>query len=216
VETAEGHSRLPINAALFLIPIGAVAVSVRKKRWASALGVVLMATAFSMQIACGGGSTNNNNNGGGGGGGTTLPNLSIGWSAGTGYDVVTGLGSINLDNLADAWPGRTSSPAFKLDEAQVTAPTTTVSGVYTITLTRTNGAFTGNVDLECFTTGNATGDAQATCSLNPTTRTLNSGTPATSTLTFTATHAGIYSVFVKGTDQGTGISHSVNVPVTIN
>ncbi|HSS97923.1 MAG TPA: hypothetical protein VLK33_12875, partial [Terriglobales bacterium] len=96
-----------------------------------------------------------------------------------------------------------------------TAPTITVPGVYTITLTRTRASFTGNIDLKCFTTGNVAGDDQATCVVSPTTRTLNSGTPATATLTVTATRPGIYSVFVTGKDQTTGISHSVNVPFTI-
>lgn len=206
-EVAENHSRFPINAALFLIPLGVVVASVKRRRWVTVLGMVMVAVVFSLQVACGGGSTNNNNV-------TPPPNLSIGFSAGTGYDLVTGLGSVDLDQLANHWPGFTGAPAFKLDETQVTAATTTVSGAYTITFTRTNTGFSGTLDVKCFTTGDATGDAQATCTI-PATRTLTSATPTTSTLTFTATRPGIYSVFVTGKDQATGISHSVNVPVAI-
>ena len=213
VVAEERHSGLPVSAVLLLIPLGAVVVSAGRRRAAAVLSMLLVAAAFSVQIACGGGSNNNNNNSGDGGT-TPPPNLSIGWSAGTGYDLVTGLGSVNLDNLAQAWPGFTSSPAFKLDQTQTTQATSTVPGVFTITLTRTDSSFTGNVQLSCVETGDATGDPQASCTLNPTTRTLNSGTPATSTLTVTASHPGIYSVLVKG--QSGAISHAVNVPVTVN
>ena len=203
------HSRLPINPALFLIPLGAVVLSAGRRRWTSALGVVILATAFSVQIACGGGSSTNSNNNPP----PPPPNLKIGWSAGPGYDLTTGLGSVDLANLTNAWPGFTGSPAFQLDQAVVTPPTTSASGTFTITLTRTNSGFSGNVNLTCAGTGDATGDPLATCSLNPTTATLNSATPATATLTFSAAKSGTYSVLVSG--QSGAISHSVNVPVTV-
>jgi hypothetical protein len=129
VVAEERHSGLPVSAVLLLIPLGAVVVSAGRRRAAAVLSMLLVAAAFSVQIACGGGSNNNNNNSGDGGT-TPPPNLSIGWSAGTGYDLVTGLGSVNLDNLAQAWPGFTSSPAFKLDQTQTTQATSTVPGVF--------------------------------------------------------------------------------------
>ena len=207
-QVAETRSGLPAYAGLFLIPLGAVILSAGRRRWAAFLGMLLMVAAFSVQIACGGGSSNNNNNNN-----NPPPNLSIGWSAGTGYDVVTGLGSVDVSNLANAWPGFTSAPAFKLDQSLVTAPTTSVPGVFTITLTRTNSGATGTVTLSCIGTGDASGDAPISCSRNPTQLTL-SGTPTSSTLTVTATHAGTYSVLVTG--QSGAVSHSVNVPVTVN
>jgi subtilase family serine protease len=201
------HSGLPFNAVWFLIPVGAVVASAGRKRWSAAAGMVILAIAFSVQIACGGGTSSNSNNN------TPPPNLMIGWSAGPGYDLTTGLGSVDLANLANAWPGFTTSPAFQLDQTVVTPPTTSTPGTFTITLTRTNSGFSGNVNLTCVGTGNATGDPLASCSLNPTVATLNSATPATSTLTFNATKSGTYSVLVTG--QSGAISHSVNVPVTV-
>ncbi len=202
------HSGLPVSMAFFLVPLGAVVVSVKRRRWAAVLGMVLVAAAFSMQIACGGSSNNNNNNT------NPPPNLSIGWSAGTGYDLVTGLGSVDLSNLANAWPGFTGSPAFNLDQAVVTPATTSTPGTFTITLTRTNSGFSGSVTLLApATSGDAAGDPQASCSLNPTSVTLNSATPVTSTLTCNAAKSGTYSVLVTG--QSGAISHSVNVPLIV-
>jgi hypothetical protein len=55
----------------------------------------------------------------------------------------------------------------------------------------------------------------ATCSLNPTSRTLNSGSlTGTTTLTVNASTAGSYLVAVTGTSGN--VSHSVNVAVTVN
>src|ERR1700730_11324467 len=42
---------------------------------------------------------------------TTAP-FQIGYSAGTGYDLVTGLGSINANVLATSWPGFVVTPDF--------------------------------------------------------------------------------------------------------
>jgi len=208
VIAGEKRPGLPLNVAFFLIPLGAVVVSAGRRRWAAALAMVLVAAAFSVQIACGGGGSNNNPPP------PPPPNLSIGWSAGTGYDLVTGLGSVDLTQLANAWPGFTSSPAFQLDQLQVTPPTTTTNGVFTITVTRTNSGFSGNVDfLAPATSGDASGHAQAACTLNPTSVTVNSGTPVPSTLTCSASRSGTYSVLVTG--QSGAISHSVNVPLVV-
>jgi len=87
---------------------------------------------------------------------------------------------VDVSNLANAWPSFTSAPAFKLDQSLVTSPTTSVPGVFTITLTRTNSGATGTVTLSCIGTGDATGDAPVSCSRNPTQLTL-SGTPTSST-----------------------------------
>jgi len=44
---------------------------------------------------------------------TTAP-LQIGYSAGAGYDLVTGLGSVNANVLATAWPGLVLTPDFSV------------------------------------------------------------------------------------------------------
>ena len=47
--------------------------------------------------------------------------LSIGFSAGPGYDQVTGLGSVDVTNLTNAWAGLTSTPDFTVVGYSATA-----------------------------------------------------------------------------------------------
>jgi subtilase family serine protease len=204
-QVAEQRSGLPAYAGLMLLPLCAVFISVGRRRWTTVLGMFCVLAIFSAQIACGGGSSNNNGN-------TTPPppppptNLSIGWSAGTGYDLVTGLGSVNASVLANAWPGYTTSPAFDFNTGATITTTTTTPGTATLTV---NSAFSGTVDFTCVAI-----PVNATCTLNPTSRTLNNGAMGTTTLTVNASTAGTYLVAVTGTSGS--VSHSVNVPVTVN
>jgi len=104
-----------------------------------------------------------------------------GYNAGTGFDLVTGLGSVNIGNLLTKF-----GPNFYLSSS---AATVTVSsstpGTATITANSVNG-FAGSVSLAC--SGLPTG---ATCSFNPTSLTLTANGTATSTLTVSATAAGL-------------------------
>ena len=101
---------------------------------------------------------------------------SIGFSAGTGYDQVTGLGSVDVTNLANAWAAALAQytlSAGALSPAPVSAGNSTTT---TITVAPTSGStFTGTINYAC--SGLPTG---ATCSFNPTTTT---GTTGTTTLT---------------------------------
>jgi hypothetical protein len=69
----------------------------RSRAWTTAIAL-LAAVVLTANAGCGGGSGNNS-----GGGGTT-PNIGIsnGYNAGTGYDLATGLGTINVENLVNA------------------------------------------------------------------------------------------------------------------
>jgi hypothetical protein len=49
------------------------------------------------------GCAGNGGSNGGGGGNQTVGVLS-GYNAGTGYDLATGLGTVNVDNLVNQWP----------------------------------------------------------------------------------------------------------------
>ena len=211
-EISEKRSGLPAYAALFLLPLGAVFMYKGRRRAATILGILLVGSAASMQVACGGSSSSS-----GSGGNTPPPNLSIGWSAGTGYDLVTGLGTPDVATLLNAWQAQVGNPgsSFSLSEAQVAAPKANplTPGTYTITLTRSSG-FTGTVALTCVATGDVAGDAAPTCSFSA--PTLNSGS-TTSTLTVTtssSTVLGPFNVNVRGTSGA--LSHGVNVPVTVN
>ena len=105
----------------------------------------------------------------------------IGFSADTGYDLVTGLGSIDANVLVTSWPGFVAIPNFSLGGSSASISAPGQSGTSTITVSATNG-FTGTVDLSCTP---PTGSSQITCSFGATTPvTLDSTTTsATATLT---------------------------------
>ena len=102
-----------------------------------------------------------------------------GYNAGTGYDVTTGLGTINAANLINSFDS-----AFALSS---TGPTVTIaapgdSGTMSATITAKNG-FSGTVTFAC--SGLPSG---ATCSFNPPSATLSStATTAVTTLTVSTT-----------------------------
>jgi subtilase family serine protease len=73
-----------------------------------------------------------------------------GFSAGTGYDQVTGLGSVDATNLAAAWPaasGTTLIATATTVTASNSAPSVGASDTFTITVTATSGTPTGTVNL---------------------------------------------------------------------
>lgn len=77
---------------------------------------------------------------------------STGFSAGTGYDQVTGLGSVDATNLATAWPANSqTAPTLIATTTTVTAsnstPNVNASDTFTITVTAASGTPTGTVNL---------------------------------------------------------------------
>jgi len=79
----------------------------------------------------------------------------IGFTAGSGYDQVTGLGSVDAANLAAAWPANTGVSAALIDTtttivASSAAPNVNVSDTFTITVASASGTTipTGNVSIE--------------------------------------------------------------------
>jgi hypothetical protein len=105
------------------------------------------------------------------------PTTSIGYPVGPGYDLATGLGSLDIYNLVTEWPsisptnggcsksGGCTSPDFQLS---VSPPGITVSrgssGNITVNVTAING-FSSMVSLSCSVASNLTG---TTCSVSPT------------------------------------------------
>jgi len=136
---------------------------------------------------------------------TTAP-LQIGYSAGAGYDLVTGLGSIDANVLATSWPGFVSAPDFSVGGTPITIVGPGQTGTSTITVSPTNG-FTGTVALTCSGT-----PAGATCSFSPTS--LTTGT-STMTVTTTSTTPIASSVItVTGTSGATVHTTKVNLLVS--
>jgi subtilase family serine protease len=104
----------------------------------------------------------------------------IGFSTGTGYDQVTGIGSLNVANLIAAWP---ASPAadFLMDSLTSRISSPGAQGTSTITITALNG-FAQTVNLTCSPSSST---AHISCSLNPTSVDLSSNKTGTSTLSIT-------------------------------
>ena len=111
----------------------------------------------------------------------------IGYSAATGYDRATGLGSVDVNTLVRAWPGFVSSASFSVAADPITIASAGTSGSSTVTVSSSSG-FAGTVNLSC--TPPASSTAQITCSFSPASVVLsNSTTSATATLTVTTTAA---------------------------
>jgi len=95
---------------------------------------------------------------------------SIGFITTTGYDQVTGLGSVDADKLEAAWLAATPGADFLMDgQSSTVAPGQT--GTATVNVTATNG-FADTVNLTC--AANASSSAQIACTLNPTSVVLSS------------------------------------------
>jgi subtilase family serine protease len=108
----------------------------------------------------------------------------IGFSAGAGYDQVTGLGSLDVAKLISAWTAVTPAGDFALDGLVTSAAAAGQAGTSNITVTAMNG-FTGTVNLTCSATSAA---VKISCSLTPPSVTFpaTSGHTQTSTLSMTA------------------------------
>ena len=130
----------------------------------------------------------------------------IGYSAGTGYDLVTGLGSVNANVLVTNWPGFSLTPDFSVGGTPVSVTAPGQSGTSTITVSMLNG-FSGTVTLSCsglpvgascaFVQGSLTSTGTSTLTLST-----NSNTPT-----------GTTSITVTGTSGST--VHNVSVSLTV-
>jgi hypothetical protein len=95
----------------FLVGLLLICFRGRSRAWTTAIAL-LAAAVFTVNAGCGGGG----NGGGGGGGGLPGVGVQNGYSAGPGYDLATGLGSVNVGNLVAAHgfaalPGVQAPPA---------------------------------------------------------------------------------------------------------
>jgi subtilase family serine protease len=111
---------------------------------------------------------------------TTAP-FQIGFSAGTGYDLVTGLGSLDANVLVTSWPGFILEPSFSIGVTAATVTAPGQSGTSTITVKGTNG-FSGAVNLTCTPPATTT---TITCSFGSTTPVTLSSTTTSGTATLT-------------------------------
>jgi len=132
-------------------------------------------------------------------GGSTL-----GFAAGTGYDMVTGLGSVDLNNLATAWPASTNTKI---------GTTTTVTAATSTPTANTADNFTITVSSD---TGGTTPTGNISVSLNGGTASvfaLTSNGTYVDPLTFTS--AGAYTVVVQYLGDGTHAASTGAITVTV-
>lgn len=107
---------------------------------------------------------------------------SFGFSAGAGYDQVTGLGSLDVANLISAWTAVTPTQDFALGGLVTSSSAAGVAGTSTVTVSALNG-FAGTVNLTC--AGSAS--VKISCSLTPASVTFPAtNNTQTSTLSMTA------------------------------
>jgi subtilase family serine protease len=120
----------------------------------------------------------------------TTGTMQYGYSAGTGYDLVTGWGTIDVNKLIGAWSsGNPTTADFAMFGTTSGTTFATAGGTAssTITIDGRNG-FSGAVALTC----TAPSSALISCSLNPTSVTPSgSNNTVTSTLTITTTKSSV-------------------------
>ena len=138
-----------------------------------------------------------------------------GYTAVKGYDLATGLGSLNVANVVNGWTA--AAPGFALSNSGAisVAGGATTGNTSTISVTPSSG-FTGTVALTCTMTTNAA-TSPATCTLSPTSVDITgtSALPSTLTVTTTAsTTPGTYTAKVSGVSGSTTETTSVTVTVT--
>lgn len=123
----------------------------------------------------------------------------------TGYNLVTGLGSVDANNLATAWLAALPGFSMSAGAANPTSVSAGNSATTTVTITPQNG-FSGTVNFSC------SGTTGVSCSFNPTTVSGSGSTQAT--IQTTADMAtGATTVTVKGTSGAVSSSTSVNLTV---
>lgn len=138
-----------------------------------------------------------------------------GVDAGVGYDLATGLGSLNVANVVNAWPA-TTVPSFGVSGTSVTVTAGATTGnTSTISVTPTNG-FTGTVGLSCLLFNPPGGITAPTCTVTSSVS-VTSATAATATLTVkttTSTTPGAYTFQVTG--KSGSLTVTGNVSATVN
>jgi subtilase family serine protease len=138
----------------------------------------------------------------------TMPPLQIGYNTGPGYDLVTGLGSVDAHVLVTSWPGFVAAPGFSVGGTPISVPAPGQSGTSTVTVTPVNG-FGGTVALTCVTSSLPAGAACA--SFSPSSET--SGLSTLTVTTMAATPTGTSNIRVTGTSGA--VIHTTSVSLTV-
>ena len=152
--------------------------------------------------------------------GSTYCSSTAGFSATTGYDEATGLGSVNLTNMITNWPANTATSASLIGTTTtITAATSTpgasASDIFTINVVASSGSATPtgtvNLTIDSSTTATATLSASGTAGTATATYTTSFSTSGTHLIiaqyagdTTFALSSGTVQVTVTGSGSGTG------------
>ena len=154
-------------------------------------------------------SGNNNCNAGSTYCGTTTG----GFSAGAGYDMVTGLGSVDLNALAGAWPTN-ASPLLATTttlSASTTSPSVSTNDTVTITVAEAGGTGTPTGTVNLSIDGSGTGYGASGSSLTPVTLT------ASGTATYTANFAsaGVHTIVAQYAGDPTHAASTGSIVINV-
>ena len=138
-----------------------------------------------------------------------------GYYSGVGYDQATGLGSLNVANLADAWSSTVSAPTVTLTPTSLTFASTTVGASSTAqVVTLKNTSASAVVDI---TSGGITITGTDYTSYGGTTTcgtTLAAGATCTISITFKPAAAGTLTATLSVADNATGTPQKVTLTGT--
>jgi subtilase family serine protease len=138
-----------------------------------------------------------------------------GVDAGTGYDLATGLGSLNVANVVNAWPASTT-PSFSISGASLNFTVGASSGnVSQLSVDPANG-FTGTVSLSCLLLNPPGGITAPTCTVTASVN-VTSTTAVAASLTVKTTASttpGAYTFQVTG--KSGSLTETGDVSVTLN
>jgi len=131
-----------------------------------------------------------------------------GYSAGSGYDLTTGLGTFNVANLVKAWPVGTSAPAVSLSPTSIAFPSTLAGATSAAQMVTIKNSGTAALTLTSETlTG--TGAASFVKSATTCETSLAAGASCTVSVEFKPAAAGSFSAALAIADNATGSSQSV-------
>ncbi|HEY2470716.1 MAG TPA: protease pro-enzyme activation domain-containing protein [Terracidiphilus sp.] len=136
-----------------------------------------------------------------------------GFSAGTGYDLATGLGSVDLNVLAGAWPAN-ATPLLGTTttvSAATSAPDVSANDTVTITVAESNGTGTptGTVNLSIDGSGTTFGAGGST--LTPVTLTSN----GTATYTANFATAGAHTIVAQYAGDSTHVASTGSIVISV-
>ncbi len=140
-----------------------------------------------------------------------------GVDAKAGYDLATGLGSLNVANVVTYFAANSTAPSFTVAGTALSINSGATTGNTTpVTVTPTNG-FTGTVNLTCTVSAPSGSTSPVTCSV-PASVTVSGAAAVAAALTVNSTSTtsgGAYSIIVIGAASGGQPSSSAAIAVTV-